>query len=122
MVDKVREIIDYLKPKYFFIENPQSGLMKTYITDLNFYDVDYCKYGFDYRKRTRIWTNLQGFTPKICKKDCGKMVKIDGHHLHKSNCGNTLRLRLTDNVSTSKLDRYRLPPNLIRDLFNQIVI
>lgn len=120
MVDKVREIIHYFKPKYYFIENPQSGLMKTYITDLQFYDVDYCMYGFDYRKRTRIWTNLIGFEPKKCKKDCGKMVKIDGHHLHKSNCGNSLRLRLTENTSTSKLDRYRIPPNLIRDLFKQI--
>jgi len=40
---QAEKIIDYLKPKYYFIENPQTGKMKEYITR-PFYDVDYCMY------------------------------------------------------------------------------
>ena len=38
-------------------------------------DLDYCKYGMKFRKRTRIWNNLDGWIPKqLCKKDCGNVV------------------------------------------------
>ena len=57
---QTEKIIDYFKPIYYFIENPQTGRMKGYI-DKPFYDVDYCKYsGWGYKKRTRIWTNILG--------------------------------------------------------------
>jgi site-specific DNA-cytosine methylase len=67
---KAQEIITYFKPNYWFIENPQTGRMKQYIIDIPFYDVNYCKYGFPYKKSTRIWTNLLGFEPLVCKYDC----------------------------------------------------
>lgn len=110
MVDKVREIIDYFKPTYYFIENPQTARMKDYITDLYFYDVDYCKYSdWGYRKRTRIWTNLKGFKPKICNKDCDNMIIKNGRKVHKS--------QISDNGGGSnRLARYRIPPLLIKDL------
>ena len=76
--DRVLEIIDYFKPKYYWIENPATSKMKTYITDLPFYDVDYCKYSdYGYQKRTRFWTNIKGFNPKLCKKDCQNILTID---------------------------------------------
>ncbi len=56
-VKKALEIIEYLKPKYWFMENPQTGRLKNHITDKYFIDVDYSQFGYDYRKRTRIWTN-----------------------------------------------------------------
>ena len=79
MVDKVFEIIDYFQPKYWWIENPQTGRMKEYINDLiPFYDVDYCKYSdFGYKKRTRFWTNMEGFNPKLCKNDCDSIITIE---------------------------------------------
>jgi len=77
MVDKVREIFAYFEPKKWWIENPKTGYMKTYITDLDFYDVDYCKYSnFGYQKRTRFWTNIKGFKPKLCKKDCENIITV----------------------------------------------
>lgn len=77
MVDKVFEIIEYFDPKYWWIENPQTGKMKTYITDQPFYDVDYCKYSdWGYQKRTRFWTNIEGFKPLICKKNCDNIITI----------------------------------------------
>ena len=60
----------------WFIENPQTGLLKKqeFMKDLPYFDIDYCKYGLPYRKRTRLWTNLEGWIPKpLCKKDCGMM-------------------------------------------------
>ena len=109
MVEKVFEIIDYFKPKYYFIENPQSGRMKEYITYLPYYDVDYCKYSdWGYRKRTRIWTNIEGFNNLLCKKDCPNMN------------GNKHKLNVTEMSSCGmgkNNPRYRIPPNLIKDLF-----
>tara|TARA_E500000318_G_scaffold111912_1_gene132600 strand:- start:831 stop:1814 length:984 start_codon:yes stop_codon:yes gene_type:complete len=82
MVDKVIEIIEYFKPKYWWIENPQTGRMKHYIEEKHpnyntYYDVDYCKYSdWGYKKRTRFWTNIKGFEGKKCKNDCGNVVVI----------------------------------------------
>ena len=59
------------------IENPQTGLLKKqhFLDGLDFIDVDYCKYGMPYRKRTRIRNNLNGlWTPRpLFKKGCGFM-------------------------------------------------
>ena len=108
MVDKVREIIDYFKPKYWWIENPQTGRMKSYITDLPYYDVDYCKYSdWGYRKRTRFWTNIKNFEPKTCKKDCGYYIKG----------GHTNSLGVYKN-QPSKYQKYRIPFKIIRGLFD----
>ena len=109
LVDKVREIINYFNPKYYLIENPQTGKMKTYITDLPFYDVDYCKYSdWGYRKKTRLWTNIENFKPKICKRDCENMNEEKKKHKKECSKGFTL------------LERYRIPPKLIEDIFKDI--
>ena len=73
IVLRTLEIIDYLKPKHWVIENPQTGYLKkqVFMLGLGFVDVDYCKYGFDYRKRTRLWNNIEAFEPKsLCRGDC----------------------------------------------------
>jgi hypothetical protein len=38
-------------------------------------DIDYCKYGMPYRKRTRLWNNFQGRWEgrPLCKRDCGNI-------------------------------------------------
>jgi hypothetical protein len=72
LVKKVLEIIEYFKPKYWYIENPQTGILKgrEFMVDLPYNDIDYCKYGFDYRKRTRVWNNNPNWTGRVlCKKD-----------------------------------------------------
>ncbi len=145
MVDKVREIIDYLKPKYYWIENPQSSKMKNYITDLPFYDVDYCKYSdWGYKKKTRIWTNIEGFEPKKCKNDCENMITIGTRKVHRINLASNdyivvdgktiicntkvLRAKYKEEIKqarkdrpkteTSKHERYRIPGRLISDLLD----
>ena len=66
LVARVLEIIDYHKPATFFIENPQSGLLKgrLVVRGLSYSDTSYCKYGFKYRKATRIWHNSFDFEPE----------------------------------------------------------
>jgi site-specific DNA-cytosine methylase len=111
IVERVLEIIDYFQPSVWFIENPQTGLLKTrpFMKDLPFYDVSYCKYGYDYRKNTRIWTNLTGFNALKCKKDCGKMIG----KRHTKNLG---RSEFKNMVSKLEL-RYSIPQPLIAELF-----
>ena len=107
---KVREIIDYFEPTYYYIENPQTGKMKNYILDLPYFDVDYCKYAdWGYRKRTRIWTNFTDFVPKLCKKDCNSM----------SGNRHSMRIGKRGDKTTLK-DRYRIPPKLIGELFKNL--
>lgn len=112
LVLKVFEIIDYFKPKYWFIENPETGRLKwrEFMEDKPFFIVDYCKYcDWGYRKRTRIWTNKKDFEPKICKWDCCNL--IEGKKKHKADVSQI----------SSKLEiKYRIPPQLIRDLFANI--
>lgn len=143
MVDKVREIIGYFHPRYYIIENPQTGRMKDYITDIPFYDVDYCMYtDWGYKKRTRFWTNIEGFIPKICKNNCKNLLIKGKQKVHPNRIGvvykevggkiiafNSKELRkqyrelkkLNTDVSTiggssNRLERYRIPFKLLEEL------
>lgn len=54
----VLKLIEELKPKYYFIENPRGGLRKMkFMKDLPRYTVTYCQYGDKRMKPTDIWTN-----------------------------------------------------------------
>ena len=48
LVLRTVEIIGYLRPRWWAIENPRSGLLKTrsFMKDLPFDDVTYCQYGY----------------------------------------------------------------------------
>jgi len=60
-------LIDKVKPKYWFIENPVAKARR-FLEFLPRYTVTYCAYGFDRRKPTDIWTNLVGWDPRpMCK-------------------------------------------------------
>ena len=76
IVKRTLEIIDYFQPKYYIIENPQSGLLKeqSFMYGIPYTDIDYCKYGMPYRKRTRLWNNVLNWIPRpLCRKDCNSM-------------------------------------------------
>ena len=52
------DLIQDLKPKYYFIENPRGGLRKMdFMKGLYRYTVTYCQYGDTRMKPTDIWTN-----------------------------------------------------------------
>jgi site-specific DNA-cytosine methylase len=107
VVLKTLEIIDYFKPKFWYIENPDGGKLKEqeFMRDLPYHRVSYCMYGYDYRKTTRIWTNNTAFQPKICHKgSCGKTV--DGKHI--GSIGQKSYVPLAQ--------KYSYPPELVREL------
>lgn len=51
-------VVNQLKPKYFFIENPRGGFRKmSFIQSIPRYTITYCQYGDSRQKPTDIWTN-----------------------------------------------------------------
>jgi len=118
MLRRTEEIIKYFKPKFYFIENPQTARTKDYVA-LNpgdFFDVDYCMYGKPFRKRTRIWTNLKSFEPLLCDKNCGS---FDGKkHIQQVNSkGGGSNQTITGN----RTFRSEVPVPLIRSLFYGVI-
>lgn len=58
IVRRTLQIIRYLRPRHWFLENPQTGLLKDQrqMRGLSFVDVDYCRFSdWGYRKPTRVW-------------------------------------------------------------------
>ena len=66
---KTIEIINFYKPKYYFIENPRGLLRKMdFMKNLPRQTISYCQYGDDRMKPTDIWTNNIFWNPRpICK-------------------------------------------------------
>ncbi len=149
MVDKCIEILDYLKPKYYWIENPENGSMKKYMAEKypaihnKHYIVDYCQYDDDigYMKRTIFWTNIEGFKPKTCKGK-GKCPNMSGN-AHKINIASnqyviidgkriltntkSLRIKYKDHekfkqkTTRNIYERYKIPSDLINGLIDKCI-
>lgn len=110
LVLKTLEIIEYLKPRLWFIENPFSSLLKKrpFMVGKKSYRVDYCAYGFLYKKPTIIFTNKLDFKPKVClKQRCP--AKIGKKHIKNNN---------TIGGGGNPFERYKVPSKLIYDLIN----
>jgi site-specific DNA-cytosine methylase len=66
VVQQTLDILNYFQPPSGWVmENPQTGLLKNQdcVVGVPYFDIDYCKYGMPYRKRTRLWNSLTNFTP-----------------------------------------------------------
>ena len=79
LVLKTIEIIGYLRPRWWAVENPRTGLLKSrpYMQALPYNEVSYCMYGFRYQKTTRIWNNLP-WVPSQPGADAAKPSKTAG--------------------------------------------
>ncbi len=107
IVRRTLAIIDYSRPRLFFCENPQTGLLKTrpYMQGLPSVTLDYCKYGTPYRKRTQVWTNCSYWTPRpLCRRDCGHVIPGTWAHEFK-----------TQRVSTKTLQT--IPRELVEEIY-----
>ena len=80
MVRRTLEILIYLEPRVWFLENPQTGLLKSqpFMEGLEYDEVDYCRYGMPYR---RLWNNCPAFAGRLCQKACGQMDEAKRRHL-----------------------------------------
>ncbi len=86
-----------------------------------FYDGDYCMYSnWGYKKRTRIWTNKLDWNNLLCdgKGTCGNMINTK-HKLNVSKDVHTIgeKKKQVKGGGTNRLDRYRIPEDLIFSLF-----
>ena len=122
VVQRTLDIIEYFQPKFWIIENPQTGKLKeqSMMYGLPYDDVDYCKYGMPYRKRTRLWNNIEAWRPRpLCQRDCNSMNETKTRHSEiaqrgpgKGHTGN--RQRLTQ--------LYAVPSQLITEILVKIRI
>lgn len=67
LVQTTLNVIDELKPRWFFIENPRAMLRKLpHLKHLRMVTVTYCQYGDTRMKPTDIWTNVppEMWTPR----------------------------------------------------------
>lgn len=68
LILKTFQIIDFLKPKYWFVENPRGILRKLSIMkDYKRITTTYCQYGDNRMKPTDIWTNTDIQLKPPCK-------------------------------------------------------
>ena len=122
IVQKTLDILEYFEPTYWMIENPQSGLLKDQIEmwGIPFKDIDYCKYGMPYRKRTRIWNNIFNWEPRaLCKKDCGNIV--DNKHIATAQRGPSGKRETWATQPRFTLhELYRVPSLLIEEIMSNI--
>ena len=85
---------------------------------LPFKDIDYCKYGMPYRKRTRIWNNIFSWNPKpLCKKDCWAIDATGRKHISVAQRGPN---KTYPNNQYVQGELYRVPSDLIRDILESI--
>jgi hypothetical protein len=115
------EIIEELKPKYFFIENPRGMLRQQHFMKYLKRDtVTYCKYGFEYMKPTDIWHNTKWIPRPICQAN-------DLCHVRAPR-GSRTGLRDSKNlnkhidwdygVNRDALERGRIPPELCNEILD----
>lgn len=119
IVKRTLEIIEYFNPDKWFIENPQSGLLKNreFMIGLPFVDVDYCMYSdWGYKKRTRIWTAVE-YDGKLCNKRCGNIIDKVHTPLERNIAYNNNK-SLSVYRSQNKDVLYRIPESLIVELFD----
>jgi len=124
LVLKTLEIIKYFDCKHWFMENPKTGNLKNrdIMKDIPFYDVDYCMYSdWGYKKRTRIWTNKEDWENKLCDNSgsCGNMLN-EKQHNKSIGIGADAIAKGQKSVAgggTNRLERYRIPEDLIFSLF-----
>ena len=112
IVKKTNSIINTLKPKYYFIENPRGKLRKLDVIKEHPYQktITYCSYGDKRMKPTDIWTNFDFTARPMCfngNKNC--------HHEPAPRGSKTGTQGLK-----GAYERGIIPPDLFLDLFTEI--
>lgn len=111
LVQHAVRLIEEIKPKWWFIENPRGLLRKLDLIPTKGvfrHTVTYCQYGDTRMKPTDIWTNALWFVPRpMCKNGAPCHVSAP----RGSRTG-------TQGVKGYK-DRSRIPAELFEDIFRQ---
>jgi hypothetical protein len=108
---RTQEIIAYLQPRVWFIENPYTGRMKNFIPEPPAV-FDYCMFGFSYRKRTAIWSNAA-----LQSRLCDGSHKVDGRH--PMTAIGSSKTQAGQGGGTSTKGRYAIPKDLVVQLLGR---
>ena len=118
-------LIDVLQPRFWILENPQSGKLKTrpFMQALQYADAAYCMYSdWGYRKRTRFWNNIPGLQLKDCHGDCPNMtLSVHGHMVHRTSAQKGPSHGSTTDRNFTFVELYRIPPALVEAILAAIV-
>ena len=117
-INKTIEIIEYLRPEYYFIENPLYSRIwdfvenKDYLKD--FVIVDYCAFGYNYKKPTKFLTNKNLENKRCaCQGDPKHPMRLG--IVSKKMMSRRPKIKIPDN--TTLLQKYSYPPKLLDYLF-----
>jgi hypothetical protein len=118
LVERALEIISHFEPRFWFLENPQTGLLKTrpFMLGLPYTDVDYCSYSdWGYKKRTRLWTN-SGYVGTLCLGS-GRCASMQGRrHRASAQRGARMTQGVSDGGRNSLRELYRIPEKLCQSM------
>jgi hypothetical protein len=114
IVARTLEIIRYFNPVRWYMENPETGLLKDQevVRGLPYIVFDYCRFGLSYRKRTAIWTN-QTVDSFRCL-GAGRCRSMVGER-HRNSCGNGNTEYSDETIGLHQ--KYSVPGVLVRLLF-----
>ena len=114
IVDKTFTIINYFKPNHWCIENPKD-FMEVYINkNYNCYTniCTYCQYGFEYRKPTTIFSDVN-LNLKFCKIG----DKCHNNNFYCRGKQNKLRQKA---IKNNYISRSEVPEELINEIINKL--
>ena len=134
IVLKTLEIIEYFAPTFWFLENPDTGLLKRqpFMANFGYVTLDYCQFSaegaerlgpecFFYRKRTRFYTNKTSILlkPNIkCAGACpGIRANTKARGCHAVGFGGGTARCLVSNIDTKW--KHRIPERLIDYLLGE---
>lgn len=108
LVQQATRLIEEVKPKWWFIENPRGKLRKLNLMpeDAIRHTITYCQYGDDRMKPTDIWTNAFWWKPRAM---CKNGMTCHTAAPRGSRTG-------TQGRGTYK-DKSRIPPDLFHEIF-----
>ena len=137
LVSRTVDIINYLKPRLFFMENPETGKLKhqSVVDNIPVAAADYCQYHdarmcrfrkksnlkLPYRKRSNFWSNIQGLVLRTCPGDTCEMMVLNpktGRKVHLQSCGNGRKQYNQIGGFPTQEEKYRIPTELVRELLH----
>lgn len=125
LVKRGMEIVEYLKPRHFFMENPRAFLRKRPFmkrwNERYRKTVSYCRYSqrgdvFKYPKPTDIWTN-KDFEPRVCTAADRCKYFVGRSHVETAQKGPSITATPAAGSVRSEAV-YRVPRALISELFS----
>ena len=119
LVRCVRKLIEYFQPKFWWIENPRSGLLKEreVLEKVPYIDIDYCQFcRWGYKKPTRFWAckAIAALPSVTCDPaTCPNTFEDDsGVRKHRYSLGG-------NHLKFNEADKGRIPPLVVDYLLQQ---